>query len=76
MVLTGGDGDGSDGIQVVKDRGGTVISQDATTAQVSGMPESAIATGDVDYVVQLADIASVLQTLARQGAAAEDVAAL
>ena len=64
VVLTGGDGDGSGGILVVKQRGGVVLSQDVASAQVSGMPRSAIATGNVDYVLPLGEIAPALQSLA------------
>jgi two-component system chemotaxis response regulator CheB len=64
VVLTGGDGDGSDGIGVIKKHGGTVVSQDERSAKVSGMPRSAIETGEVDYVLPLADIAAALEALA------------
>jgi len=63
LVLTGGDGDGSTGILVVKQHGGTVICQDAESARDAGMPRSAIATGEVDYVMPLAYIASALENL-------------
>ena len=67
LVLTGGDGDGSDGIQVVKDHRGTVVSQDEASAKVSSMPRSAIETGDVDFVVPLSSIAATLSALAERG---------
>jgi two-component system chemotaxis response regulator CheB len=67
LVLTGGDGDGADGVRIVKQHGGTVISQDEASAQVSGMPRSAIETGDVDYILSLADIAPTLEGLAVGG---------
>jgi two-component system, chemotaxis family, protein-glutamate methylesterase/glutaminase len=73
VVLTGGDGDGSAGISVVKRRGGTVISQDAGSAAASGMPRSAIATGDVDYVLPLEHIASALEELAGRGRTRSDL---
>jgi two-component system, chemotaxis family, protein-glutamate methylesterase/glutaminase len=72
LVLTGGDGDGSGGITVVKQHGGTVVSQDEASAQVSSMPQSAIATGDVDFVLPLSDIASALEALAVRGAGRSD----
>jgi two-component system chemotaxis response regulator CheB len=67
LVLTGGDGDGANGVRVVKDHGGTVISQDEASAQVSGMPRSAIETGDVDFILSLVDIAPTLEGLAAGG---------
>jgi two-component system, chemotaxis family, protein-glutamate methylesterase/glutaminase len=67
LVLTGGDGDGSGGLSVVKEHGGTVISQDEASARDPSMPKAAIATGDVDYVLPLAYIASTLERLVRSG---------
>jgi two-component system chemotaxis response regulator CheB len=64
VVLTGGGSDATDGVQAVKQRGGVVIAQDPTDAQVSGMPASAIASGAVDYVLRLEDIAPKLVQLA------------
>jgi two-component system, chemotaxis family, protein-glutamate methylesterase/glutaminase len=60
VVLTGGDGDGSFGVQIIKEQGGTVIAQDRPTSQDFSMPESAIKTGDVDFVLPLNGIATKL----------------
>ena len=65
VVLTGGDGDGSDGVREVKRRGGVVIVQDPAEAEAPGMPRSAIATGCADQVLPLAEIASALVRLVR-----------
>jgi two-component system chemotaxis response regulator CheB len=73
LVLTGGDGDGSTGISVVKEHGGTVVSQDEASAVASSMPQSAIATGDVDYVLPLAYIASALDELVDHGRTRSDL---
>ena len=51
IVLSGTGSDGTDGIKAVKSRGGLTIAQDPRTAQHGGMPESAIATGQVDLVL-------------------------
>ena len=67
VVLTGGDGDGSFGVQVIKDHGGTVIAQDRATSQDFSMPESSINTGDVDFIVPLAGIAPKLIELIGAG---------
>ena len=56
VVLTGGDGDGTDGVQAVKAAGGTVIVQDEATSQCFSMPASAIRTGAVDYILPLGEI--------------------
>lgn len=60
VVLTGWDSDGSNGIQMVKHWGGTVIAQDEASSEVFQMPRSAIATGDVDAVLSLDQIAPAL----------------
>lgn len=67
VVLTGGDGDGSFGVQVVKDHGGTVIAQDRPTSVDFSMPETSIKTGDVDFVLPLDKIAAKLIALAGAG---------
>ena len=59
-VLTGGDGDGSFGVQIIKERGGTVIAQDRPTSQDFSMPETSIKTGDVDFILPLNAIAPKL----------------
>ena len=63
VVLTGGDGDGSFGVQVIKDEGGTVIAQDRPTSQDFSMPETSIKTGDVDFILPLDAIAPKLMEL-------------
>ena len=60
MVLTGGDGDGSFGVQIIKEKGGTVIVQDRPTSQDFSMPETSIKTGDVDFILSLNTIAPKL----------------
>lgn len=60
VVLTGGDGDGSFGVQIIKDHGGQVIAQDWPTSQDFSMPETSIKTGDVDFILPLDEIAPKL----------------
>ena len=67
VVLTGADSDGSGGVPMVKKMGGVVIAQDATRAEVAGMPRSAIETGAVDLIVPLDQIASTLVSLVTRG---------
>ena len=66
-VLTGGDGDGSFGVQIIKEKGGTVIAQDRPTSQDFSMPESSIKTGDVDFILPLNEIAPMLIELVGAG---------
>jgi two-component system chemotaxis response regulator CheB len=67
VVLTGGDGDGSFGVQIIKEQGGKVIAQDRPTSQDFSMPESSIKTGDVDFILPLNAIAPKLIELVGAG---------
>ena len=69
VVLTGAGIDGSFGIQAIKSMHGTVIVQDAQSAEFSGMPEAAIQTGSADFVLPLEEIAPALITLVKGKAA-------
>jgi len=57
VVLSGYDGDGSLGFLAIKAHGGATFAQDRT-AQVSEMPQHAMATGCVDHVLNPAQIAA------------------
>lgn len=59
-VLTGSGSDGAMGVSAVKSRGGTVIVEDPETADFKGMPEAAVNTGSVDFVLPLDEIAVVI----------------
>jgi two-component system CheB/CheR fusion protein len=56
VVLSGYDGDGSEGFVAIKARGGVTYAQDGS-ATVGEMPASAIATGSVDHVLDVMHIA-------------------
>jgi two-component system chemotaxis response regulator CheB len=64
VVLTGSGHDGTDGVQAIRDQGGIVIAQDQTTSERFEMPRSATATGAVDQILPLDDIAPALIRLA------------
>jgi two-component system chemotaxis response regulator CheB len=66
VVLTGMGCDGAEGIVAVKRAGGHVIVQDEASSVVWGMPSSAIATGQVDEVLPLDQIARRIATLCRK----------
>lgn len=63
VVLTGAGSDGSAGVQAIKKADGRVLVQDKFTAQVNGMPDAAIRTGCIDFVLPLSKIAAALVTL-------------
>ena len=63
VVLTGTGSDGATGVQAIKKMGGTVIVQEAETAEFSGMPNAAIQTGGIDFVLALDEVAAALITL-------------
>ncbi|MEV1018770.1 chemotaxis protein CheB [Streptomyces sp. NPDC050264] len=63
VVLTGTGNDGAMGVDAVKSRGGTVIAQDPRTAEFRGMPEAAVGTGAVDFVLPLEEIPAVIRGL-------------
>ncbi len=62
VVLSGTGADGSIGLKAVKAAGGLVIAQDPEEADFDGMPRSAIATGDVNYVLPVEKIAAKLMS--------------
>lgn len=51
IILSGTGTDGTKGIQSIKSYGGMVIVQDPATAKFDGMPNSAIASGEVDFIL-------------------------
>jgi two-component system chemotaxis response regulator CheB len=58
VVLTGMGCDARDGARAVKEHGGTVISQDAATSTIYGMPAAVAAAGLTDRVLPLQQIAA------------------
>jgi two-component system chemotaxis response regulator CheB len=63
VVLSGTGVDGSMGVEAVKKMGGTVIAEDEQTSEFFGMPQAAIRTGAVDFVLPLGEISSALKAL-------------
>jgi two-component system CheB/CheR fusion protein len=63
VILSGGGTDGTLGFQAIKSEGGITFAQDEHSARQSSMPRSAVADGNVDYVLPPADIARQLLRL-------------
>ena len=63
VVLSGGDGDGSRGLEAVKESGGITFAQSEDSAQVSSMPNTAVATGYVDFIMPPQRIAGELANI-------------
>lgn len=51
IILSGTGTDGTKGIHSIKECGGMVIVQEPATAKFDGMPNSAIASGDIDFIL-------------------------
>lgn len=58
VILTGMGNDGSQGARKIKEAGGTVLAEAEESSVVFGMPREAIATGVVDKIVHLDQMAS------------------
>jgi two-component system chemotaxis response regulator CheB len=60
IILTGSSDDGTNGLIKIKEKGGLVIAQDPATAESPFMPAAAIARVNVDYILPLKGISSLL----------------
>ena len=60
IVLSGTGSDGTLGVKAIKSQSGMIMAQDPDTAEFGSMPDSAIATGLVDYVLPPADMPATL----------------
>ena len=60
VILSGSGKDGAAGIRTIKESEGTTIVQTPETAEFRPMPEAAIETGCVDFVLQLSEIGKKL----------------
>jgi len=66
VVLSGALSDGTAGLRAIRRCGGVAVVQDPDDALVPTMPRSALRYADVDRVVPVARMASLLGTLSRQ----------
>ena len=70
VIVSGFDGDGAAALCEIKEVGGTTIAQKLDTAIQPDMPESAIASGCIDFVLSPEDIANEIRRIARADKAA------
>jgi two-component system chemotaxis response regulator CheB len=66
VILSGTLDDGTAGLRAIHERGGAAIVQDPDEALFPGMPQSALAGDDPDFILPVAEIAGVLTNLARE----------
>jgi chemotaxis response regulator CheB len=66
VIVSGYDGDGAAALRGIKDAGGITIAQKLDTAAQPDMPESAIESGYVDFVLSPEDIAKKIRLIASE----------
>lgn len=69
VIVSGYDGDGAAALCGIRKVGGVTIAQKLDTAAQPDMPESAIESGCIDYVLSPEDIAEAIKAIARSSAA-------
>lgn len=67
VVLSGALDDGAAGIASIKRHGGITVAQSPEHARHASMPASAVATGAVDHIVEVADLPGLLENLVKVG---------
>jgi chemotaxis response regulator CheB len=65
VIVSGYDGDGAAALCGIREAGGTTIAQKLSTAKQPDMPESAIASGCIDFVLAPEDIARKIESIAQ-----------
>lgn len=66
VIVSGMDGDGADALSSIKKVGGITIAQSPDTAEWADMPETAINTGYIDFVLSVEDIAQKIAQIGRE----------
>jgi len=67
VIVSGYDGDGAEALCGIKKAGGITIAQKPETAQQPDMPESAIESGCIDFILSPEDIAKEIKRIANTG---------
>jgi len=71
VIVSGYDGDGAAALGGIKEVGGITIAQKLDTAEQPDMPESAIASGWIDFILSPEDIALEIVRIAKVESKAE-----
>ena len=71
VILSGTANDGTLGLSAIKDNSGITFAQDANSAKYDGMPNSAISSGMVDYILPPDRIAEELVRIQKQPSSRE-----
>ncbi|KAF0202583.1 MAG: CheB [Bacteroidetes bacterium] len=66
VIVSGYDGDGADALCGIKEVGGITIAQKPETASQPDMPESAINSGCIDYILSPEEIAEKIRLIAHK----------
>lgn len=66
VVLTGANGDGTEGCRHIKKFNGLVVAQNPDEAQINVMPLSVINAGLADYVLSLKEISDMINRLCKK----------
>jgi chemotaxis response regulator CheB len=72
IIVSGYDGDGAAALRGIKEAGGITIAQKLETAKQPDMPESAIATGCIDFVLSPEDISREIVRIAHADTNVQD----
>ncbi len=67
IIVSGYDGDGAEALCEIKEAGGITIAQMPDTASQPDMPETAIASGCIDFILSPKDIAKEIKRIANAG---------
>jgi len=68
ILLSGANADGAEGLQYIKQNGGTTAVQDPRCAEVSYMPEKAIEKCKPDFILNTNDLADFINAISEQSA--------
>ncbi len=74
VILSGAGSDGAHGVEAIKEMGGITFAQESDSAAHPEMPQAAVATGAVDFILPPEEIARQLQRIGQLAARAPGAA--